>query len=73
LYALILAPAFYIDQSGAAKACRPITHRSEECQWHMLSLCNLLAICILKDFMLGMIPRLENVKLLILCDTFVLK
>jgi len=73
LYALILAPVFYIDQSDAEEACRPITHRPQDCQWHMLLLCNLLAICLLDGFMLLMIPTLENAELLILCYTVVLK
>jgi len=39
----------------------------------MLLFCKLFAICVLDGFMLLMIPRLNNVELLILCDTTVLK
>jgi len=39
----------------------------------MLLFCKLLAICILDGFILLMILRLENAKLLILCDAIVLK
>jgi len=34
----------------------------------MLQFCKLLAICISHDFMLLMIPKPKNTKLLILCD-----
>ena len=36
-------------------------------------ICKLRAICVLDEFMLLMIPRLENAELLILCDAMVLK
>jgi len=39
----------------------------------MPSFCKWLAICTLNGFMLLMIPTLENAKLLILCDSIVVK
>ena len=61
------------DQSSAAEACRPITHRPQECRLHIFSFCELLAIYVLGGFMLITILRLENAELLMLCDADVLK
>jgi len=61
------------DESSTAEACRPITHRSQECRLHMFSFCELPTICVLDGFILLTIPRPENAELLILCDAIVLE